>query len=89
MIDRSPVQIAVSTGGASPGAGAPVTVTAGGFISAPAYGRLAELVDDYRERVKQRFTVPDQRRYFWENTAGTCCRVAVCLGHGRKRRVLH
>ena len=32
-----------------------------------AYGRLARLVNDYRQRVKQRFANPDKRRYFWES----------------------
>jgi len=32
-----------------------------------AYGRLAMLVESFREKVKRRFTTLEQRRQFWEN----------------------
>ncbi len=86
MIDRSPVQIAVSTGGASPVLARLLRSRLESFIPA-AYGRLAELVDDYRERVKQRFTVPDQRRYFWENILQGRVAELLFAGHEEKARI--
>ncbi len=85
MIDRSPVQIAVSTGGASPVLARLLRSRLESFIPA-AYGRLAELVDDYRERVKQRFSVPDQRRYFWENILQGRVAELLFAGHEEKAR---
>ena len=85
IIDRSPVQIAVSTGGASPVLARLLRSRLESFIPA-AYGRLAQLVDDYRERVKQRFKVPDQRRYFWENILQGRVAELLFAGHEEKAR---
>jgi len=65
IIDRSPLQLAVSTGGASPVLARLLRARLESLIPA-AYGNLARLVESYRERAKQRFTDTDQRRDFWE-----------------------
>lgn len=66
VINRSPVQVAVSTGGSSPVLARLLRARLESYVPA-AYGRLARLVESFRERVKQRFGRIEQRRQFWEN----------------------
>ncbi len=65
IIDRNPVQIAISTGGASPVLARLLRSRLETFIPA-AYGRLAKLVESYREKVKTKFSNTDEIRTFWE-----------------------
>ena len=65
IIDRSPVQIAVSTGGASPVLARILRAHLESTIPA-AYGRLASMVNGFRDRVKARFGDVNSRRNFWE-----------------------
>jgi len=83
IIDRSPVQVAVSTGGASPVLARLLRARLESFIPA-AYGRLAHLVDKYRQSVKQRFSDAGQRRYFWENILQGRVAELLFAGHEEK-----
>ena len=66
IIDRSPVQVAVSTGGHSPVLARLLRARLESYVPA-SYGRLAKLVESFRGQVKQRFSRVEQRRQFWEN----------------------
>ena len=66
IIDRSPIQIAISTGGASPVLARLIRTRLEGMIPA-AYGKLCALVEGFRDKVKAAFPDVEQRRYFWES----------------------
>src|SRR5947207_3447172 len=66
IVDRSPVIVAVSTGGAAPVLARLLRARLATLIPA-SYGRLADLVARFRGRVKQHFKHSTQRRRFWES----------------------
>ena len=65
VIDRSPVIVAVSSGGASPVLARLLRATLETLIPA-AYGRLAHWRRNSASQVKKHFTESGQRRIFWE-----------------------
>jgi len=80
IIDRSPVVIAISTGGSSPVLARLIRTKLEGSIPA-AYGRLAKLVEGFRDKVKSRFPNVESRRGFWENILEGKVAELVFTGH--------
>jgi len=79
IVDRSPVQIAVSTGGASPVLARLLRGRLESLIPAT-YGQLAEVVANFRDEVKQRFS-QKQRRGFWETVLQGPIAEMILSGH--------
>lgn len=65
IVDRSPVTIAVSTGGASPVLARQLRMKLETLIPAST-GKLAAITEAYREQVKQHFPAAQQRKHFWD-----------------------
>ncbi|UTF60329.1 siroheme synthase CysG [Gilvimarinus sp. DA14] len=65
IVDRSPLVIAISSGGEAPVLARMVRAKLERLLPA-SYGRLAGLASRFREAVKAKFTTGDQRRRFWE-----------------------
>ncbi len=66
IVDRSPLVVAVSSGGAAPVLARLVRARLETLIPA-SFGRLAALAGRFRHRVKARFQSAEERRNFWEN----------------------
>lgn len=65
IVDRSPLLIAVSSGGQSPVLARLLRAQLETMIPV-AYARIATIAGKFRQRVKQHFTRPEKRRIFWE-----------------------
>ena len=65
IVDRSPVQIAISTGGASPVLARLLKSRLETYIPS-AYGHLATLMAQFRDSAKRKFPDMNLRRRFWE-----------------------
>ena len=66
IIDRSPVIVAVSTGGASPVFARLMRAHLETLIPS-SYGRLAKLAAKFRDKVKEHIKNSAERRHFWED----------------------
>ncbi|MCP3908459.1 MAG: uroporphyrinogen-III C-methyltransferase [Oceanicoccus sp.] len=66
IIDRSPLVIAVSSGGKSPVLARMLRSKIESLVPA-AYGRLASLVGGFRDKVKLSYKTVDERKNFWED----------------------
>lgn len=65
ILDRSPIVVAISSGGQSPILARQLRARLETLIP-PSYSRLGHLVGHYRQAVKDKFTKLSQRRRFWE-----------------------
>ena len=65
VIDRPPLQIAISTAGTSPVLARKLRTLIEGAVPF-AYGRLAALIGRFRTTSKERYADPEARRRFWE-----------------------
>lgn len=66
ILDRSPIIVAVSSGGDSPILARNLRARLETLIP-PSYSKLGQLVGRYRDEVKTRFSLISQRRRFWES----------------------
>ena len=80
IVDRSPILIAISTGGSSPVLARLLRAKVETVIPA-AYGLLAKLAEQWRSRVKAHFAEPSQRRIFWEQVLQGRIAELVLSGH--------
>ena len=82
LVDRSPIQIAISAGGVSPSLSRLLRSYLEGFIPG-GYTDLAKLLQRYRTRVKEKYKTPALRRAFWD--AVLRGRVADAVFAGRRQ----
>ena len=87
VVDRSPVVVAVSTGGASPVLARLIRSRLESMIPA-GYGRLAELTRRFRGKVKAKFGNPADRRRFWDRVLQGGVAERVFSGHDAEAEVL-
>lgn len=66
IVDRSPITIAISSGGSSPVLARLLRAKIETIIPL-SYGILGGLAEKFREAVKQKIVIPANRRIFWEN----------------------
>jgi uroporphyrin-III C-methyltransferase/precorrin-2 dehydrogenase/sirohydrochlorin ferrochelatase len=85
IVDRSPVTIAVSTGGASPVLARQLKMKLETLIPSSC-GQLAAITEEYREKVKQHFATPDERKQFWEQALKGVVSELVYAGQLNKAR---
>jgi uroporphyrin-III C-methyltransferase/precorrin-2 dehydrogenase/sirohydrochlorin ferrochelatase len=82
ILDRSPLLVAFSTGGASPVLARLLRGKLETLIP-QAYGRLAAFAERFRNTVKQRIETPSQRRIFWEDVLDGAVAEKVFYGDER------
>lgn len=79
IVDRSPILITISSGGASPIFTRTLKARFEAMIPA-SYGKLAEFAGNYRNIVKEKIPNFTSRRRFWENLIGGSIGERVLIG---------
>jgi uroporphyrin-III C-methyltransferase/precorrin-2 dehydrogenase/sirohydrochlorin ferrochelatase len=87
IVDRSPVVVAVSTGGASPVLARLLRARLESFVPA-GFGRLATLLSEFRAKARQRFPDTQSRRRFWEEVVSGPVAEMVLGGQDERARAL-
>ncbi len=87
VLDRSPVTVAVSTGGASPVLARQLRMKLESMIPSSC-GELAAITEEYREKVKQKFSSSSERKAFWENALKGTFSELVYAGQAHEARRL-
>jgi len=88
VIDRAPVTLAISTGGASPALAQRLRETLDAIVPRR-LGALAQLAGEFRPRVRRSLAGPAQRRTFWDRILdGPVARLALAGEQDAARRQL-
>lgn len=87
ILDRSPLVVAFSTGGASPVLARLLRARFESLIP-EGYGRLAAFASRFREKVKEKIAKPSDRRIFWEEVFEGRVAEKVFIGEEKKAEIL-
>ncbi|MBV1959741.1 MAG: siroheme synthase CysG [Pseudomonadales bacterium] len=87
VLDRSPLVVAISSGGTSPVLARHLRARLETLIPS-GYGKLATLLGKFREPVKSRFKTLGQRRSFWEKVVNGTVTELVLTGHATEAEQL-
>ncbi len=87
IVDRSPIVIAISSGGSAPVLARLLRAKIETVIP-PAYGKLAALAEKFRDKVKQHIKIAPQRRIFWEHVFQGNIAEQVLIGNEHQAGVL-
>ncbi len=82
IVDRDPVQIAISTGGSSPVLARLLRARLETLIPS-SYGKLAELMAKFRHKVKTKYPEMQRRRRYWERILQSPIAEMIYAGQGR------
>ncbi len=82
VVDRDPVQIAISTGGASPVLARLLRARLETLIPS-SYGKLAELMAKFRHKAKAKYPEMQRRRRYWESILQSPIAEMIYAGQGK------